>query len=95
MSDPRPFEDLRSTGLLWLINRIVFHPRGYALALHRDDDGTITGWSMLGDGSDLWRFDQDADKESFAIVTAYFNGITEHSGELRSELSVSETGEYG
>lgn len=50
----RPWTDLRPTGLLWLINRVVFHPRGYALAIHRDDDGTCTGWSLLGDGSEPW-----------------------------------------
>jgi hypothetical protein len=29
---------LRDDGLLWYINRCVFHPRGYALAL--DGDGS-------------------------------------------------------
>lgn len=58
--DPgRPFVDLRDTGLLWLINRVVFHPRGYALNLHLSDPDangvkTATGWSLGGDGSDVW-----------------------------------------
>ena len=56
----RPFNELRDTGLLWLINRVVFHPRGYALALHYADPdpgptgGTATGWSLLGDGTEPW-----------------------------------------
>lgn len=54
MSAPgRPFADLRGSGLLWLINASVFHPRGVALALHLDDDsGEATGWSLIyaGDG---------------------------------------------
>lgn len=57
--DQRPFEDLRPTGLLWLINTTVFHPRGYALALHFDDDGQATGWSLLGDGTERWSFSEN------------------------------------
>lgn len=40
---PRPFVDLRDTGILWAVNRALFHPRGYALALHCDADGSIPG----------------------------------------------------
>jgi hypothetical protein len=58
MAEPRSFDELRPTGLLWLINVTVFHPRGYALALHFDDDGpnpkVCTGWSLMGDGSESW-----------------------------------------
>lgn len=58
--DPgRPLSELRDTGLLWLINRAVFHPRGYALALHISDPDAagvkaVTGWSLEGDGNDVW-----------------------------------------
>lgn len=58
--DPgRPFDELRSSGLLWLINTSVFHPRGYALALHQGEDGKITGWSIVGDGNERWAFAED------------------------------------
>lgn len=57
----RPFAELRSSGLLWLINAAVFHPRGFALSLHRELDGSFSGWSLLGDGSEPWRFDADMD----------------------------------
>lgn len=57
MGNVRPLPELRSSGLLWLINRVVFHPRGYALGLHVDDDGTVTGWSLQGDGREVWAFD--------------------------------------
>lgn len=60
-SNARPFIDLRDTGLLWLINAAVFHPRGFALALITDDAGAIVGWDLLGDGSEPWRFDQNVD----------------------------------
>jgi hypothetical protein len=54
---PRPFDDLRASGLLWLINRALLHPRGYALALHVEG-GEAVGWSLLGDGSEPWRYDE-------------------------------------
>jgi hypothetical protein len=58
--ESRSFGELRSSGLLWLINRVVFHPRGFALALTMHD-GEPTGWTLLGDGSEVWRFDGDED----------------------------------
>lgn len=54
----RPWEELITTGLLWLINASVLHPRGYALGLVIGPDG-IKGWRLLGDGSKPWRFDDD------------------------------------
>jgi hypothetical protein len=60
VSDARPFEELSSSGLLWLINRVVFHPRGYALALVQRGGETV-GWDLQGDGSEVWRFDGDED----------------------------------
>jgi hypothetical protein len=50
----RPLSELRTSGLLWLINRAVFHPRGFALALHFNPDGEVTGWELLGDGHEVW-----------------------------------------
>lgn len=44
--------------LLWLINRTVFHPRGFALALNNDvlcaEGGNVTSWSLHGDGTEPW-----------------------------------------
>jgi hypothetical protein len=64
----RPWEELRSTGLLWLINRVVFHPRGWALSFVRSS-GEIAGWRLLGDGREVWRFN-DGEDGSFAAVQA-------------------------
>lgn len=69
----RPFAEMSDEGLLWLINRACFHPRGYALAFHKDDDGNVTGWSMLGDGSEVWTFTNEADDEEFAKARRYFS----------------------
>lgn len=68
----RPLTDLSATGLLWLINRVVFHPRGFALFL-AVDDGQVTGWGLHGDGTEVWHF-ADAAREDrhFANVEALF-----------------------
>lgn len=57
----RPIADLRSSGLLWLLNSAALHPRGYAIALVMDDGGTVTGWQLLGDGSEPWSFEDSPD----------------------------------
>jgi hypothetical protein len=66
VTEPRPFSELRDTGLLWLINTTVFHPRGYALAVHYADgtDSEMIGWSLVGDGTEVWAFGTDADIDS-------------------------------
>lgn len=66
---PRPFDELRETGLLWLINRVVLHPRGYALAIHVDEAGAATGWSLLGDGTEPWSFSPaESERENALFV---------------------------
>jgi len=62
MADPRPINELRDSGLLWLINRVMFHPRGHALALYVDDAGQVSGWSLEGDGPEPWRYAAQADE---------------------------------
>jgi hypothetical protein len=53
-TDGRREVDLREDGLLWLINRVVFHPRGYALAVGTEDDAGK--FFLLGDGSEPWSY---------------------------------------
>lgn len=57
----RPLAALRDSGLLWLINATTFHPRGYALALHygHDQGDEVIGWSLVGDGTEPFMFDDD------------------------------------
>lgn len=65
----RTFQEFREAGLLWLVNRVVFHPRGYALAFHQNDDGEITGWSLKGDGTEPWYYGSNSDEDKhFADV---------------------------
>jgi hypothetical protein len=65
MTETRPFSELRSSGLLWLINTSVLHPRGYALALHYDEVvdgrpvGEPTGWSIVFDGTERYVFAEE------------------------------------
>lgn len=75
MTEPRPFEDLSPTGLLWLINRTVFHPRGLALALHRGDDGKIVGWTVDGHGGEVWSFAPDDDDEGFERADRFLRQV--------------------
>lgn len=58
-------KELRNTGMLWLINRVVFHPRGFALALYEEEDGTVSGWDLLGSGVQVWAFKDTADDDCF------------------------------
>lgn len=66
VDEPRPFEELRDTGLLWLVNRLAFHPRGVALAVHTDDAGTAHGWSLLRSSGGPMAFDTATDAEGQA-----------------------------
>ena len=54
----RPFSEFAEAGLLWFVNTSLFHPRGYALALHQDETGEVIGWSLLGDGTERWAFSE-------------------------------------
>lgn len=64
---PLPLSDLSSTGILWLLNRQVFHPRGFALAIH-PEDGT---WELVGDGTEVFAFEGTTDDEKFAAVERF------------------------
>lgn len=66
----RPLAELTDSGLLWLINAAVFHPRGFALAIHFGDDDVATGWSIVGDGTEPWRSDDDIADARFVSAEA-------------------------
>lgn len=61
---PRPWSELRDSGLLWLVNTTVMHPRGYALGLHYSDateGAEPDGWVLMGDGTEPWVFQDGPD----------------------------------
>lgn len=51
--------DLHADGLLWLINTVVFHPRGFALARLEGIDGD--SYYLQGDGTEPWAWDASID----------------------------------
>ncbi|HET8643236.1 MAG TPA: hypothetical protein VFM37_14965 [Pseudonocardiaceae bacterium] len=58
----RDFRELSESGLLWLINAVVFHPRGFALALAMNTaTGEVTGWDLVGDGTEPWSYADPVD----------------------------------
>lgn len=61
----RPWDEFRTSGLLWLVNTSVFHPRGYAIAMAYDADGACTGWKLRGDGTEVWEFGPKTTDEQF------------------------------
>ena len=64
-SNPRPFLEQSEAGLLWLINRVVFHPRGLALALH-EEGGVAHGWELrAAPAGEPFIFPEDVDTDSF------------------------------
>ena len=63
--DDRVEVDLRADGILWAINRVVFHPRGFALSAEYDNDGNLTGFTVIGPGDEPWRFNEDDDNTKF------------------------------
>ena len=82
MTQPRPFEDMSSiepgveTGVLWAINRYIFHPRGFALAFHFDDNRRLTGWSVFGDGTkEVWAYESESDDDGFRKFEAFLASL--------------------
>lgn len=70
----RPLDELRSSGVLWYINRVCFHPRGYALALAYGGAGEVIGWNIEGDGSEIWSFTASDDDAKFAKIKELLGG---------------------
>lgn len=82
MPDPTPIPDLHSTGILWYINRVAFHPRGFALAVSYDAAGMPT-WSLDGDGAEAWVFDEEIDDLCFERIEKTFAAA--RAGELAED----------
>lgn len=73
--------ELRPTGILWAINRHIFHPRGYALALDwpegaDPDTDAPDGFTIYGDGSEPWAFEPDTDDSGFAAFSKFMKSLT-------------------
>lgn len=70
------FEQFRTVGLLWALNRYLLHPKGYAVSFHYDEpDNEVVGWELLGDGTEVWAFDNETDDSGFERFTAFIKGV--------------------
>lgn len=68
--DYRPFLELSESGLLWLINRVVFHPRGVALGLY-EAAGKARGWRLIAAPDDEpFTFPESVDNDGFRRAEA-------------------------
>lgn len=78
----REFSELKSSGLLWLMNRTIFHPRGFALAFVFDPDISTEAlaWKILGDGITPWEMG-DTDEEAQAYLAKINALLAPHKGE--------------
>lgn len=73
------FKDFRDKGLLWALNRHVFHPRGYAVAFVFDEEGNVENWILLGNGSEIWTFDEETDDSGFERFTKFLEEYKDNS----------------
>lgn len=69
--------EFKDTGLLWLVNTSVMHPRGYAIAVTVAEDGEPIAMSVVGDGTEPWCFDGEA------VDQFYAHNQAEHDREFR------------
>lgn len=80
------FARLREYGVLWLINRTVFNPRGFAISLEYEDGNPEPfGWSLHGTGEQPWTFDGFDEAGKLAAIEGLLNqarefGVAPHIG---------------
>ncbi|MFJ6440257.1 hypothetical protein [Streptomyces sp. NPDC091649] len=72
--DVRPLIELSESGLLWLINRTVFHPRGLALGLYQEGR-EIRGWQLLVSPGEPYAFPTAEDHDGYRRAEATLRSI--------------------
>lgn len=94
------FRRLSEYGVLWLVNRAVFHPRGFALSLvYADGEPEPYGWTIEGDGTEPWRFDEDlVEDQRFEAVRDLLRqaatfGRAPHEGPEAPSCTLSRAGD--
>lgn len=73
-----PLEALRDSGILLMINMQVFHPRGAALSVVLDENDSVIGFEILGDGTEPWHYvvDPEIDEKWKAFNRMLNNAMT-------------------
>lgn len=85
------FNGLRDTGILWAINRVLFHPRGFALALayapeDLDDTGEPVGWNLYSaESGQVYEFENGTEDSNFKKFEAFLESIRYHDELKRQE----------
>lgn len=64
----RPVGDLEQAGIVWAVNRYLFHPRGYALV------PVEGGLELHGDGSQPFAFPPEYDDEGHKAFEDFLRG---------------------
>lgn len=89
-------KEIWDAGLIWLVNAAILHPRGYALAVHFDDDEKIVGLSVVGDGQEVWCFGQEtpmaADERSVWQSDAAYQRFVEAEASREADWTSKLTG---
>lgn len=58
---------LRDSGLVWMMNKVIFQPMGYVLVVDLDmESGVVKGWNLEGDGEEVICFDESSERGGFA-----------------------------
>lgn len=78
MRETRPMEELGQSGLLWLINKTVFIPRGFVLSVQINDDKAM--WTLFGNGTQILSFGE-ADED--ALLAAAEKTLNEYRPEVK------------
>lgn len=71
-NDVRGFNELRSTGMLWLINRTTFYPRGYGLGLVLNPHDEPYGWVLKRKSKPL-SFSEEDDQRGFDASSRFLS----------------------
>lgn len=100
-----PFKAARWTGLLWAINKVLMHPRGFALAFEFPEGATREqieahqvdpiGWSIMGDGTEPWQFTDGLDDigfDAFEDLLEWARRLSQERGESLEDPSVAGEG---
>ena len=71
----RPLAELSESGVLWLINRQVFHPGGMALALYVEGD-EVLGWKLIrAEPNEPFSFPDDVDIDGYRKAQATMRAV--------------------
>lgn len=84
-----PLSDIRTRGLLAVLNAEYFHPRGYALSLVLEDGGEDPiGFQVWGDGSEPWTYGDPIDDK----LAAYHDMLATARKEWPEATKTTEPG---